>query len=99
MTAPAVCGYASQTVTSFLTTVARATVLDPATPLAEAAQALAGGGQRLALVAVDGRCSGVVSASDVARAIELAAAGVLPDRSGADSDSRTGCAVESTALR
>lgn len=145
MTAPAVCGYASQTVTSFLTTVARyrphrtfpvldldgrlvglislaqlarvpaadrgttrladlqlpvarATVLDPATPLTEAAQALAGGGHRLALVAVDARCSGVVSASDVARAIELAAAGVLPDRGGADRDSRTGCAVESTAL-
>lgn len=60
--------------------VAQATVLAPATPLVDAAPALLGGRHRLAAVAVGGHLSGVISAGDVARAIELATLGVAPDR-------------------
>ena len=47
-------------------------VLDPASPLADAAPAFLAGGFRLAVVALDGHVSGVVSAGDLARAVELA---------------------------
>lgn len=50
----------------------RSTVLDPASPLAEAAPALLAGGHRLAVVAVNDHVCGVLSTGDVARAVELA---------------------------
>lgn len=59
----------------------RIVLLDPAQPLAEAAPAVLASGHRLALVAVNGRLCGVLSAGDIARAMELAALGVGPDRS------------------
>jgi Zn-dependent protease/CBS domain-containing protein len=127
MTAPAVCGYASQSVAGFVSVVARhqphrtfpvldldgrldgmvslarlarvpvadrdtvrlrdvqvpvaqVIVLDPATPLVDAAPVLLRGGHRLAAVAIGRHLSGVVSAGDVARAIELAALGAVPQR-------------------
>jgi CBS domain-containing protein len=55
-----------------LTPPERVIVLDPASPLADAAPALSAGGSRLAVVAVHGHVSGVVSAGDIARAVELA---------------------------
>jgi Zn-dependent protease len=129
MTAPAVCGYTSQTVTNFVCTVARrqpyrtfpvldldgrldgmvsltqlarvpvadrdkvrlgevrvpvarVVVLDPATPLVNAARQVFGGRHMLAAVVVDGRLNGVLSAGDVARAMDLAALGTAPDRAG-----------------
>lgn len=60
----------------------RVLVLDPASPLADAAPALSAGGFRLAVVAVDGHVSGVLSVGDLARAVELAALESQPDRSG-----------------
>lgn len=60
----------------------RTLVLDPASPLADAAPALSAGGFRLAVVAVNGHVSGVLSAGDLARVVELAAFGSQPDRAG-----------------
>jgi Zn-dependent protease/CBS domain-containing protein len=57
-------------------------VLDPASPLADAAPALSAGRFRLAVVAVDGQVSGVLSVGDLARAVELAALEFQPDHSG-----------------
>jgi hypothetical protein len=54
-------------------------VLDPASPLADAAPALSGGGLRMAVVAVDDHVTGVLSVSDLARAVELAAFDSQPD--------------------
>jgi Zn-dependent protease/CBS domain-containing protein len=56
----------------------RILVLDPACSLADAAPALLAGGQRLAVVTVDGHVSGVLSAGDVSRAMELAALNLTP---------------------
>ncbi|MFI7545048.1 site-2 protease family protein [Actinoplanes sp. NPDC049599] len=56
-------------------------VLDPGTPLVDAAPALLAGDHRWAPVAVDGRLSGVITAGDVARAVELATLGSTPRRS------------------
>jgi CBS domain-containing protein len=56
------------------------TVLDPATPLVDAAGALAA--SRLALVVTDGRLRGVLSASDIASGLEVASLGATPDRGG-----------------
>ena len=55
-------------------------VLDPASPLADAAPALSAGGSRLVVVAIDGHVSGVVSASDLVRAVDLAPFRSPPDR-------------------
>jgi CBS domain-containing protein len=57
-------------------------VLEPASPLADAAPALSAGRFRLAVVAVDGQVSGVLSVGDLARAVELTALESQPDRSG-----------------
>ncbi len=58
----------------------RMLVLDPASPLADAAPALSAGGFRLAVVAVDGHVSGVLSPGDLARAMEFSALETQPDR-------------------
>lgn len=131
MTTPAVCGYASQTISSFVIGVAcrhpyrifpvldlngrltglvsltrlgrvpaadrervrladvqapldRVRVLDTATPLVDAAPALLAGGYRLAPVVTGGQLTGVITAGDVARTVELVALGVAPRHSDQD---------------
>jgi Zn-dependent protease/CBS domain-containing protein len=63
-----------------LTPLDRVLVLHPASPLADAASALYASGSQLAVVAIDGHVSGVVSAGDVARAVELAPFRSTPGR-------------------
>jgi Zn-dependent protease len=129
MTAPAVAGYAHQTVAGFVSTVVRhrphrsypvldldgrltglvtltrlarvppaardtvrlaeiqaprttVTVLHPDQPLSEVAATVLSGGHRLAPVTSDGHLAGVLSSSDLARAVELAGLGEHPDRAG-----------------
>jgi len=60
--------------------IERGSVLDPATPLVDAAPALLAGVHRLVPVAADGRLFGVITAGDVARAVELATLGSTPRR-------------------
>jgi Zn-dependent protease/predicted transcriptional regulator len=57
-------------------------VLDPGSPLAEAAPTLSASRFRLAVVAVDDHVSGVLSVGDIARAVDLAALGAKPDHPG-----------------
>jgi Zn-dependent protease len=57
-------------------------VLDPTSRLVDAAPALSASGLRLAVVAVDERVSGVLSVSDLTRAVELAAFEPHPGDSG-----------------
>lgn len=71
------------------TPVARVQVLDPQALLTESAPAILAGGHRLAPVAVEGRLVGVVTASDVARALELAELGAVADRTIVPNGSRT----------
>jgi Zn-dependent protease/predicted transcriptional regulator len=137
MSAPAVCGYASQTIADFLATVARVQpyrifpVLDldgrlvglvslttlarvpadqrdtvrlarvaqpvagqgplsPSTPLVDAAPGLLAAGRRLAPVIDGGHVCGVITAGDVARAMQLAALHVIPARGDCTSQFLTG---------
>jgi Zn-dependent protease/CBS domain-containing protein len=77
-----------------LTPLDQVLVLDPASPLADAASALYASGSQLAVVAIERHVSGVVSAGDVARAVELAPFRSPPDRPGQPQlsilDKRTG---------
>jgi CBS domain-containing protein len=57
-------------------------VLDPGSPLVEAAPTMSASTFRLAVVAVDEHVSGVLSVGDIARAVELAALGAKPDHPG-----------------
>jgi Zn-dependent protease/CBS domain-containing protein len=58
----------------------RITVVRPDTPLADAARLLQAGGHRLAVVTVNGHVCGVLTAADIARAIELTALDTKPQR-------------------
>lgn len=62
------------------TPVEQITVVQPDTPLAQAARAMQAGGHRLAVVTVDHHVCGVLTAADIARAIELIAFGAKPRR-------------------
>lgn len=62
------------------TPVARIVVLDPATPLTDVAAPVLAAGHRLAPVLVHGRLTGVVTATDITRSLELASLGALPNR-------------------
>jgi Zn-dependent protease len=57
----------------------RVLVLDPTSPLPDAARAMFAGGHRLAVVAVGDRVSGVLTIGDITHAAELAAFGTRPD--------------------
>jgi CBS domain-containing protein len=60
--------------------IGRIQPLAPTTPLVDAAPSLLAGGHRLVPVVADGHLRGVITAGDVARAVELAALGITPAR-------------------
>jgi Zn-dependent protease/CBS domain-containing protein len=76
--------------------VDRIRVLEPTTPLIDAAPPLLAGGHRLAPVVADGRLTGVITPGDVARATELTTLGITPDRGGESATSSASHASTST---